>query len=51
MLFSGILGCGRLPRLGGRPQETWALKRHRRKQLASSDGIINVDDGVNRAEI
>jgi len=40
-----------LPRLGGHTQETWALERHRRKQSASSDGIIDVDDGENCAEI
>mmetsp|Transcript_28130 Transcript_28130/g.36790 ORF Transcript_28130/g.36790 Transcript_28130/m.36790 type:complete len:279 (+) Transcript_28130:1-837(+) len=51
VLFTGVLGCARIPRLGGRPQETRALKMHRLKQLASQDGIVNVDDGVNRAEI
>ena len=33
ILFTGILGCGRIPVLGGRPYEVWQEGNRRRKQI------------------
>jgi hypothetical protein len=48
ILFSGILGCGRLPMLGGRPYEVAAEERRKKKKQSPTTGITlasTADDG------
>jgi len=37
ILFTGVLGCGRVPFLGGRPREVWLEKKKRTIQQSQSD--------------
>uniref|UniRef100_A0A7S4NAV5 Uncharacterized protein n=1 Tax=Odontella aurita TaxID=265563 RepID=A0A7S4NAV5_9STRA len=40
ILFSGILGCGRLPLLGGRPREVWKERAEQRRRRKKGSGTI-----------
>ena len=46
MFFSGILGCGRLPVIGGRPYEMWKarLKAERKKNKNGEETSENEED-------
>mmetsp|Transcript_19526 Transcript_19526/g.25240 ORF Transcript_19526/g.25240 Transcript_19526/m.25240 type:complete len:112 (+) Transcript_19526:101-436(+) len=45
VFFSGVLGCGRLPVLGGRPYEIWKAGLLRGNRNGSTnDGEVDEDD-------
>ena len=46
VFFSGLLGCGRIPILGGRPYELWREKisNNNKKSNAANDSEINDKD-------
>lgn len=44
VFFSGILGCGRLPILGGRPYELWREEVRNKKQSNANENDNNITD-------
>ena len=52
MFFSGILGCGRLPVLGGRPYEMWKQRlKAERKQNKNSEQRSESEENFDEEDI